>query len=511
MSLLDHGHNQETTTMITRPALLVVLLCASTPAVLAASGDAKAPLCITNVNQIRLTLDPIGGEPFEVPEKDRVYSVRISGREELSVRACSFNPILYSYSTGPQTTTQLPDIVAATQFATAIKDAISVMAAAGAAQIAPGDGKQLAQERPTQTKGCSQIQLESVNGITLQTLSGQIRNLVALFEQIPERIEQTHNPRDPMLEESKQTFSGALMNVKAIRGSLAALNQYAIARLAQRPVAIKIVSPAEVIGTYESVPDFRTLATQRSKGCVDDYVSQLNRAIEAIEYAAGERATLISMLDTAETFDAIFSQVGVDKELATVRFSSKNTTKQPVAITKNSTFEKLYNDRTKQYVAKTNEKGIGEFSISVEPELGLRLSIAPGAIYSFVKQPRFSAKPATDGTFTIAQTESDYAAASGMIALGLGFERYSFENVRPFLQVGIAPKKNELAFLLGAGLAFPDLNNALLSFGAIYQERDQLVSGLSVGDTLTSADDLKFDQEFEAGFYVGLAYNLTAK
>jgi hypothetical protein len=76
------------------------------------------------------------------------------------------------------------------------------------------------------------------------------------------------------------------------------------------------------------------------------------------------------------------------------------------------------------------------------------------------------------------------------------------------VQVGLWPKKDELAFVLGAGIALADASRAVLSLGAICQERKKLAPGLAVGGALASADDLKTDTEFKVGFYVGVSYNM---
>lgn len=46
-----------------------------------------------------------------------------------------------------------------------------------------------------------------------------------------------------------------------------------------------------------------------------------------------------------------------------------------------------------------------------------------------------------------------------------------------------------------------------LSGGIIWQEVDTLANGLNVGDSLTTHNELKIEEEMDAGFYLMLGVN----
>jgi hypothetical protein len=67
-------------------------------------------------------------------------------------------------------------------------------------------------------------------------------------------------------------------------------------------------------------------------------------------------------------------------------------------------------------------------------------------------------------------------------------------------QVGITPKKNEVAFYLGAGIDAQQLFS--IGLGVVFQQVDALAPGISIGQTITSAEALKTDRRFRLGPYI---------
>ena len=326
-----------------------------------------------------------------------------------------------------------------------------------------------------------------------------IKDLREHYDRIPGIIEVTHDPRNPLLDAKRVDLAALLAKAPQIRTWIKSLNEYANARETGGQIPFEFdAGGGSIVRGY-----IQGTAISMSIGCVRQPLQEMLGTLDLI---ANRSDRLATMLDALEALSTALQGVGGTTSAATLYYDSKNHRQQSMTIGKNATFDKFFSPATKQFTA--DPKKVGTITINVEPQLDLRIQVAPGVIYSFVKQSKFAAEKNDAGAFTIQQTESNYAAADAIVAVNITRDKYLHENVRPFVQIGLRPKKDELAFVLGGGIALDEANKAVLSFGAIYQERKKLAPGLSVGGTLTSADDLKTDTEFKVGFYVGVSYNL---
>lgn len=281
-----------------------------------------------------------------------------------------------------------------------------------------------------------------------------------------------------MLSGEKQKLA-VVAKAPAVRSLIKELDAYTAARMTGRQVAYVITEPSGPVAGVVRGMDLAGINACRA--------AALQPVLYQLDFIALRSDRLAATLDVLEARAIAMQGIGQDPTAATLHYDSQTRREQPLTIGANQQFAKFFSPATKQFAG--DAKKVGTFSIQVEPQLDLRIEVAPGVIYSFVKQPKFSAEE---------------NAAGGFITR----DKYSDENVRPFVQVGLWPKKDELAFVLGAGIALADASRAVLSFGAICQERKKLAPGLAVGGALASADDLKTDTEFKVGFYVGVSYNM---
>ena len=467
----------------------------------AADGDTYARVCVTNAQGIRVMLDPAGAsQPFELAARDATYKARISGRETMQIEFCEKNPVLFTYSVGELKTTPLEDVAALNALAGAIGEFAKL--AGGIVSVK----QKVASTDPTTKKTvtndvdvpCQKPVVTSVNGIDLAKLRDDIDPFQTAYNGIATTIEVTHDPANSLLPEEKRKLAVVVAKAPAFRALIKALDDYATARITGRQI------PYEIRETGGPVTGF--IRGMDLAGINKCRTAALQPALSNLDFIANRSDKLAAMLDVLEALATALQGVGQRATAATMYYDSKNRREQPLTIGANQQFAKFFSPATKQFVA--DARKVGAITLQVEPQLDLRIEVAPGVIYSFVKQPKFSAEENDAGGFTITQTESNYSAASGIVAVNITRDKYSDENVRPFVQVGLWPKKDELAFVLGAGIALADASRAVLSFGAIYQERKKLAPGLAVGGALASADDLKTDTEFKVGFYVGVSYNM---
>lgn len=479
-------------------SILIVLAAANHAA--AADGDTYARVCVTNAQGIRVILDPPGApQPVELAARDANYEARISGREALQIEFCDKNPVLFTYSVGELKTTPLADVAAMDALAAAIGEFAKVAAATQGVRLTKGVVPAVAGDARKNEEPCDRLAVASLNGINPADLQKEIQDLREQYERIPAIIQVTHDPNNSLLSDETRNLSAKLTKAPKVRALLKSLDNYAAARMTGGPIPYELerrdgsTVSGVIQGTELSVED----------SCLR---GALRPILGNLDFIANRSDKLAAMLDALEALSTALQGVGETTTAATLHYDSKSRREQPLTIGANATFAKFFSPATKQFAA--DPKKVGTISINVEPQLDLRIQVAPGVIYSFVKQPKFAAEKNDAGAFTIQQTESNYAAADAIVAVNITRDKYVRENVRPFVQIGVRPKKDELAFVLGGGIALDDANKAVLSFGAIYQERKKLAPGLSVGGTLTSADDLKTDTEFKVGFYVGVSYNL---
>ena len=141
---------------------------------------------------------------------------------------------------------------------------------------------------------------------------------------------------------------------------------------------------------------------------------------------------------------------------------------------------------------------VGKGSLTVEPVSRVNIAVAPALIYSFVKDPTFTAKT-SGGQFAITQSQSEYKALD--LAAMLQIEPISWDlgPIQPGIQLGISPQK-ELGLFLGVSLRATNLFT--LGAGLAFQRVDRLQPGLHLDEVISSQDLLKTEKHFQTGLYL---------
>ncbi|MGA2779360.1 MAG: hypothetical protein ABSF94_17530 [Steroidobacteraceae bacterium] len=166
----------------------------------------------------------------------------------------------------------------------------------------------------------------------------------------------------------------------------------------------------------------------------------------------------------------------------------------------------------------------GDYKIDLKTKELIDFSVSAAAIYSFVKNPSYSAQTA-NAKLTIMETNTDYNKLSGAVALNMTPDKWDSYYVRPHLQVGLVPDSSKTAVFLGLGFSAgspgskssstsgsskQSSSSSQLDFniGAIYQKTTELGAGLAVGQTVATTQDLKTDTAYKVGLYLGIGYSL---
>jgi hypothetical protein len=216
-----------------------------------------------------------------------------------------------------------------------------------------------------------------------------------------------------------------------------------------------------------------------------------------------EISQLSSGVATLEEFAKAMSAVNTPGDpQATVAFDPAQETTIALAVTASDRFAAFLSKEAVKY----QSSRLAEYSITFFPRERYHPKFAPSAIYSFVPDPKFSVHEKPGGELVIQKTSENYSALSVAAMLNITRDADFGYGFQPFLQLGISPIKDKTAILLGAG--FDGFGKINLALGAIYQQVGKLKAGLSEGQVLESADDLKTDTEFRVGFYLQVGLSL---
>jgi hypothetical protein len=192
------------------------------------------------------------------------------------------------------------------------------------------------------------------------------------------------------------------------------------------------------------------------------------------------------------------------KTLATVkRLSQKVGTDMP--LDEAFSIDRMHSEQFTVRVSKTDEfpkdletvRFTGDRKIRVQPYEAAPVRLVPVMVYSRVPNPTLEAKADGDH-FVIKETKTEFNGLDLAAALEIAPRSLDFATWNGVIQLGIAPQK-DIGIFLGAGMQVRDL----FTFGAglAYQRVNALGSGLTVGQSIATADLLKIDKRYDTGIY----------
>ena len=113
----------------------------------------------------------------------------------------------------------------------------------------------------------------------------------------------------------------------------------------------------------------------------------------------------------------------------------------------------------------------------------------------------------TGSNLKIVEKTSDYTAYNVAAMLTMTPLAWAEPTFGGHVQLGVTPKKDEIALYLGAGI---DLQQMIsIGIGVVAQQVQVLGPGLSVGQAVDSADALKTDRRFRLGPYLHLTLRVS--
>jgi hypothetical protein len=434
-----------------------------------------------------VTLDPVHGKGSASQSLKDNPTIELDPGWKASVTVVDKNPLLFTYSFGEVQTTNTESYAAFLKLAEAVKTFVD-----GTKVLASGDVDQHEYS----------LQVGSLDTSELQRLANRV---AGDYGRIGVWIDDSFQKHDvpgskPDVEDIntlKAQSKAASANASKFVAALDKLSELTV-KIAQ---GAKLEARFYVDGARHELPSGSWFELQRNvRSLGDDATSSaLEEQLAFLDFVRQEKESLRSMASTLQSFAKVAGGVNAvaDGDTKELVFDAKHVQKLPISIKANNQFESFFSPLASTY--QKNMGKTGDFSISTEPEEKVHLSISPGIIYSFVKNPEFSASADDEGVITVQEQSSDYAAIDGMIALNMTPDSHYGRGFEPFLQVGLAPSSDKTAFLLGVG--FKAYKELVASVGVVYQRVSKL-DGMKLGDVLTSSDDLKTKKEFKAGLYI---------
>ena len=159
----------------------------------------------------------------------------------------------------------------------------------------------------------------------------------------------------------------------------------------------------------------------------------------------------------------------------------------------------------------TKKFATGDFAITFRPGGPVLYEYGLAGIYSFLEVPQFSAKAGEDEKLRIVRTDNGDAVSGTTAAPTLTITPRAWDDPQfsAGFQLGISPLKDKIGLFLGSRIKIYDL----FTFGAgiTYQQTKRLARGVSIGDVVEAADEIKTTNVFKPAAYVSIGVELSKK
>lgn len=471
--------------------------------------------------EIKITyeLDPTGRPPqasITLPDNtkqlivDDTTTIQIPSRSKPEIKVLSANKVLFLYQIDEVTTTQNQNNKNIEEFLSKLSAGLINPAAAPAA--APVGARAAAPVGAQKMRICELKKLDDLDPNDF--FNNQIKKYAEVFSVDPVTGEKDWNlPKaiekislDPNKGVPQDTLTGTWNFNKDFSENLAKIKAIASPN---RNGNIKV----HVI--CDSVPETREITNLVNlPNLADDLNSpslrpSLVEEVSKINYIMFFMAEYQGVLILAADLEKELNNIGKDYILESstpIVVDYAHDSKIVFSISKNPKFSSFLTKATVERQDKI--AGIGKKSLALTITDEYSVTLAPGAVYSFVQNPQF-AVISKNGQLVISQTSNDYNKVDGAIVLNISKSKYEGQNFIPQLQLGAIAKSSQFGILLGGG--FHTAGNWSFGVGVIYQKATVLKAGLSVGQVVSSNSDLQTESEYKAGPYLSLSYDIAPK
>lgn len=409
--------------------------------------------------------------------------VRLDHTEKPSFVITDPNPILFSYAAGALTSRETQTMQAASALSAALKTMAGLLPQnSGAAEA----GKA--------ADTCDTFRIQSID---VEEFFRTLATVLKQPDEVQGVIDTTLNQTSENLKLARQTVQDWNLagRKKIILGGLDAVQEVRSRQLRGEKINFEVPERAgqcKLALTRAELDDSKNKIDVKYRSAFDAFVDLRSDAKEI-------RDTIASL----ELLSSRLDLVGIPQPLdSKVAYSGTTIQTQAIVITPVADFAAHLSTRAKDLQTKRS----GTYKVSAEPYERVHLIPSVGVIYSFVKAPKFSATKDSSGKFVVTQTSNDYTELGASVAGNLVWDEFFGQPVEPYLQLGVSPDKDNLAFLFGAGVRV--FERFTLGAGIAYQRIKQLSAGQSIGMVLESEDELKTESRYKSGLYLTFSYKL---
>ncbi len=204
-----------------------------------------------------------------------------------------------------------------------------------------------------------------------------------------------------------------------------------------------------------------------------------------------------AIVDAIEAFNTQVQKINVPLTLDTVPYNARQTQPGTLTIKTVDVNKDAANPKVKT----------GDFGWSFNPRGPVELHVDAAMVYSFIEARRFGTQ-AADGQFKVVRTDSGNAVNGTNIGAMLTIvpRTWNDPTFGGGFQIGVTPEKDKIGFYTGAVVRLYDLIS--IGGGIAYQQMQRLAAGISEGQLLSSADQLKTTTAFKAGPYVTITVKI---
>jgi hypothetical protein len=147
----------------------------------------------------------------------------------------------------------------------------------------------------------------------------------------------------------------------------------------------------------------------------------------------------------------------------------------------------------------------GSYLVTVDPERGWRFLVSPAVAYSLIEAKSYDVVDEGTGALVIGETDSEDVGLGAALLVDL-VAPWPSGDLSPLIQVGAFADTENPAFLLGGGIRIQD--RYVLAVGWIRQDTQRLEDGQSVGDSISSSDEIEVTKTAVDGVYVSVGASL---
>lgn len=437
-------------------------------------------------------------------EEIETSTVEVQPKEGVTiyVSASDANPLLFSYK-GEVFTTPTDSAIAVANFVSEYKEPQK-------------DKTSLTTFAENKTVPAEGVYVVEVGGVNVEDYKTQYKSLLAKVQQITRRIDETLGMDSEKIDGVKDVVNhwGAKEIETFMTDALKKMSAIKSKNKNEQKVEVRLklfngINETSIQDLNVSI-DLNALDGLVLPEKFEPYNETVKKSIQSFSKQLDEQQTTQAILTTMTSFVKDVSKLKqkipltkVGGERIKIQYDAEKKHTVKVTVSPVSTFQKLMSPAALKHQQKiAGEKG-KDYEIVFNPYERFIFTTSIGAVTSFVNNPEFGVKDDAVGYVTVTSTSNSSSEVKPALALNITPSSFVDQGFAPFLQVGLTPTGESVAFF--AGLGFTAFKNFSIAAGGILQEVNTLPAGVKVGDNIRM-EDFKVEEEFKVGLYISATF-----